>query len=65
MVNHTLCGKCHEINFTMVLHFQTRKNERQLYKILQSKVVYGDAKECMDDKLSIQRFFILHKKKLF
>jgi hypothetical protein len=48
----------------MVLHFQKKKNEKQLYKILQSKVIYGDAKECMNDKLSVRKVLILFQKKL-
>jgi hypothetical protein len=49
----------------MVLHFQKRNNDKRLYKILQSRVIYGDGKECMDDKLSVQKVLIIFQKKYY
>ncbi len=59
MVNYKLCNKCYNINFAKVLYFQKRKVERWLHQIMQINNMYGNAKQDMDDKLHVQRIFII------
>jgi hypothetical protein len=48
-----------------LLGFYIFKREKLKNKKLQSMVVYGDTKECMDDKFYVQRVFIFFPKNIF